>query len=185
MPLALPGSRGLHSALQVRFKSGKKRIRLTTMVHDFLDNFRWIAATLHNCPTQIYKVVPTSPVTVGSTDASGLGMGGTYFLPTPWSTPHWPDYQPYLWCHPYEQWIQDALVTFTNPQGTITNSDLELMGTVAHHNVIATQHGVAELTISTAHDNYAAVTWNQKGFTSTNGPAAYLLQLQSLHTHHH
>ena len=116
MSLALPGSRGLYSALQVRFKSDKKCIRLTTMVHDFLDDFRWIAATLHSCPTRIYEVVPTSPVIVCSTDASGLGMGGSYFIPKPWSTPQWPDYQPYLWHQPYKQWIQDALVTFTNPQ---------------------------------------------------------------------
>ena len=42
-----------------------------------------------------------------------------------------------------------------------------------------------ELTIGMAHDNCAAIIWNRKGSTSTTGPAAYLLQLQSLHTHHH
>ena len=36
-----------------------------------------------------------------------------------------------------------------------------------------------------AHDNYAAVIWNWKGSTSTNGPAAYLLRLLSFHTCHH
>ena len=59
------------------------------------------------------------------------------------------------------------------------------MGTVAHHGVIAAQYGIMEITIRTAHDNYAAVIWNRKGSTSTTGPSAYLLQLQSLCTHHH
>ena len=167
MSLALPRSRGLCSALQVCFKSDKKQICLTTVVNDFLDDFWWIAVTLHNCLTCVYEVAPTSPVIVDSTDAPGLGMGGTYFVPTPWSIPQRPDYHPCLWRQPYKQWIQDTLITFTNPQGTITSSDLELMGTVAHHDVIATQHGVTELTIGTAHNNYAAVIWNRKGSTST------------------
>ena len=42
------------------------------------------------------EVVPTSPLIVGFTDASGLGMGGTYFIPTPWLTPEKPNYYPYL-----------------------------------------------------------------------------------------
>ena len=85
------------------------------MVHDFLDDFWWIAGTLHDCPTHIHKVVPTSPVIVGSTNASGLGMGGAYFIPAPWSTPERPDYHPYLWHQPYKQWTQDALLTFSKP----------------------------------------------------------------------
>ena len=185
MSLALPGSKELYSALQICFKSDKKHICLTTMVHNFLDNFWRITRTLHNCPTRVYVVVPTSPAMVGSTDGSGLGMSGTYFIPTPWLTPERPDYYPYLWRQPYKQWIPDALLTFTNPQGTITNSDLELMETVAHHDVIATHHGVTELTLRTAHNNYAPIIWNRKRSTSTTGPAAYPLQLQSLLTWHH
>ena len=95
MLLALPGSRGLYSTLQVHFKSDKKHIHLTTMVHDFLDNFWWITRSLHNRPTCVYEVVPASPMIVASTDALGLGMGGTYFIPTPWSTTERPNYYPY------------------------------------------------------------------------------------------
>jgi hypothetical protein len=185
MTLALPGSRGLYSALQVRFKTDKKRIRLTRMVHDFLDDFRWIAATLEARPTRIYETVPTSPQIVGTTDASGIGMGGVFFVPTPWSTPQFPDYFPFLWRAEFPDEIRQRLITHNNPNGSITNSDLELTGTVAHHDVITTNFGIAETTIGTAHDNYAAVIWNRKGSTSTTGPAAYLLRLQSLHTRQH
>ena len=185
MTLALPGSRGLYSALQVRFKADKKRIRLTRMVHDFLDDFRWIAQTLDSRPTRIYETVPTAPQIVGTTDALGIGMGGVFFVPTPWSTPRFPDYYPYLWRAEFPIEIQQRLLTYENPTGSITNSDLELAGTVAHHDVIATHVGVAETTIGTAHDNYAAVIWNRKGSTSSTGPAAYLLRLQALHTRQH
>jgi len=185
MSLALPGSRGLFSALQVRFKTDQTRIRLTRMVHDFLDDFRYVASTLDDRPTRIYEVVPTSPHIVGTTDASGIGMGGVFFLPAPWATPNHPDYFPYMWRSEFPPSVQQQLLTFDNPKGTVTNSDLELSGTVAHHDVIATHFGVAETTIGTAHDNYAAVIWNRKGSTSTTGPAAYLLRLQALHARHH
>ena len=42
------------------------------------------------------------------------------------------------------------------------NSDLELMVTIVHHDEIATQHGAMELTIGTAHNNFAAIIWNCK-----------------------
>ena len=185
MAMALPGCRGLFSALQVRFREDKKRIRLTKMVHDFLEDFRWIASTLDTRPTRIYELVPTSPHIIGTTDASGVGMGGTFFIPTPWSTPLNPDYYPFVWRATFPDTIQQRLITLDNPNGSITNSDLELAGTVAHHDVIASKLDAAELTIGTAHDNYAAVIWNRKGSTSTTGPAAYLLRLQALHSRHH
>ena len=77
------------------------------------------------------------------------------------------------------------LITFNNPTGTITNSDLELTATTAHHDVIATQVGVAEMTPQMVHDTTATVYWNRKGSTSTAGPAAYLLRIQALHTRHY
>lgn len=81
--------------------------------------------------------------------------------------------------------IKERLVTWTNPSGDVTNSDLEMAATVLHHDVIATGHGVREVTIGTLHDNTPAVFWNRKGSATTTGPAAYLLRLQALHARHH
>ena len=61
----LKSRRGLCSASQVCFKSAKKRIRSTMMVHNFLDDFWWIAKTDTVVPHEsICEVVPTSPVMV-------------------------------------------------------------------------------------------------------------------------
>ena len=182
---ALPGSGGHTVSHRLCFKSEKKCIQLTTVVHNFLDNFWWMVGTLHTPPTCIYEVVPSSQVTVGFTDASGLGMGGTHFIPTSWLMPHQPNNCPNWWLQPHNQWMKDTLLTFNNPQGMITNSELELMGTVAHHDMIATHHSVIELTIGMAHNNCTTIIWNQKGSTSTVDPPACLLRLKSLHTHHH
>lgn len=77
MAVALPGSRGLFSSLQFAFKPSVQRIRLTKPVHDTLDDFRWIASQLDKRPTRIFELVPGDTYIIGSTDASGHGMGGS------------------------------------------------------------------------------------------------------------
>ena len=185
MAVALPGSRGLFSALQFRFKADAKRIRLTRMVHDFLDDFRWIADDLAHRPTRIYEVIPSNPRVVGATDASGLGMGGVFFVPLEEGTSAEPLYESYLWRYQYADDIRTHLVSFTNPDGSITNSDLELTATIAQNDVIAHAIDIRETTIGNVHDNSPTVFWNRKGSATTDGPAAYLLRLQALHQRAH
>ena len=181
MALALPGGRGLFSALQVVFKAHQTRVRLTKLVHDFLDDFRWIAASLQTRPTRIFEIVPTAPTIIGATDAAGYGMGGVFFVPHPDSRDDLPLYESFVWRCPFPTEVSDALVSTTRPEGTISNSDLELAATIAHHDVIAHEFDVRETTIATLHDNTPTVYWNRKGSASTEGPAAYLLRLQALH----
>jgi hypothetical protein len=91
MSLALPGTRGLFSVLQEALRhqsSDDKRLRLRRPVHDFLDDFRWLAKEVGSRPTSIDEIVAQPPATCGATDASGLGMGGVFFLPGG---------RPYLW----------------------------------------------------------------------------------------
>jgi hypothetical protein len=185
MAAALPGSKGLFSALQYRFKKDAKRIRLTTMVHDFLDDFRYITHHLATRPMRIYELVPGDPSVIGATDASGLGMGGVFFVPTPQSTPDAPTYHSYLWRLAFPESVRQQLLTETNPEGTLTNNTLELTGAIGQHDVIAAQLDVRELTLHNVHDNSAALYWSRKGSVSTSGPEAYLLRLQALHQREH
>ena len=103
------------------------RIRLTIAMHDFLDNIRFLVASLHDRPTRFREVVPTPLALIGATDAAAPGMGGVFFLPGV-SGP-----LPCLWRAPFPSAIQTALISWTNPNGTITNLDLELAGTIAQH----------------------------------------------------
>ena len=185
MALALPGCRGLFSALQTVYKPGQTRLRLTRLTHDFLDDFRWIATSLQQRPTRIFEVVPSEPSIIGTTDAAGHGMGGVFFVPHPSSTPLQPQSCAYIWRASFPPDIAAILVTRNNPHGLLTNSDLELAATIVHHDVIAHTCDVREATLSTLHDNTPTVFWNRKGSASTNGPAAYLLRLQALHSRHY
>ncbi len=185
MVTAIPGARGLFSSLQTAFRHAEDhghRLRLTASVHDFLDDFRWLARELEARPTRIAETIPMLPSTIGACDASGCGMGGVLFLPTrSLSTP----YRSLLWREPFTPAVQRALVSTTNPHGSITNSDLELAGTIAQHDVLAHAADIREHTVHNLHDNTPAVYWQRKGSTTTSGPAAYLLRLQAVHQRFH
>ena len=95
------------------------------------------------------------------------------------STQH-PPHPPYVWRAPFLSSVQQALVSTDNPAGSITNSDLELVGTIAHEATLAMVHDLCHCTIATFSDNTLAVAWGNKASTTTAGPTSYLLRSSSL-----
>jgi hypothetical protein len=102
-------------------------------------------------PTRWVEIVDSVPTFLGTVDASGLGMGGTWISTNP-ATP------PMLWRRPFSQEIQESLVSSNNPNGTITNSDLEQLALVCHPDVLAWSHNIREHTICALSNNTAAVS---------------------------
>jgi hypothetical protein len=181
MVLAVPGLRGLFSLLQESLRhDDRKRIRLTPHMHDFLDDIRWLVRDLYARPTRLREIVDTDPGSIGASDAAGPGMGGVIFVPTSTDRIH-----PLLWRAPFPLDVQRDLVSSDNPTGTITNSDLELAGTIAQHDVLVHHVDCRERTIHTLTDNTPALAWQSKGSTTTTGPPAYLLRLQAIHQRHY
>jgi hypothetical protein len=82
-----------------------------------------------------------------------------------------------LWRQPFDDDIQNRLVSYKNPRGDITNSDLELAGTVIHQHILGQHASVTGETAHTLCDNTPAVSWQDKGSTTTGKSAAYLLRL--------
>jgi hypothetical protein len=150
MSLGIPGSRGLFSLLQEGFRHvDRHRIRITPAMRDQLSDFEHLALSLASRPTDLAEIVPDDPVAVGPHDASILGMGGVWLPAT--TNSHIP---PLLWRAPFPPHIQARLVSTNNPQGTITNSDLELAGLLAHQDILTQQvncrgraHSVSSVTI--------------------------------------
>ena len=178
MVLAIPGGRGLFSALQRALRRTTGRIRLTQAVHDELDDWRWLTRDIHSRPTSWDELVEKIPAYVGSHDAARYGMGGVWFGNNTTD-------QPTLWRQAFPPEITTSLVTYENPQGTISNSDLELAGHVAHNDVLASLENIDSVTVASYTDNTPALYWTKKGSTSTSIPAAYLLRLQALHQRHY
>jgi hypothetical protein len=119
-------------------------------------------------PAHIEELIPGDPIHLGACDAAKTGMGGVWFTG---------DNRALLWQQPFSKEIQKRLVSFKNPLGDLTNSDLELAGTIMHQHVLG-QHAVAAgETAHTLCDNTPAVAWQDKGSTTTGKSAAYLLRL--------
>jgi len=195
MSVALPGSRGLFSLLQEAFRHKDKhsRIRLSPAVHSVLDDFRWLARALAERPTRLQELVPLPPTLVGAHDASGYQAGGVW-LPNPEAVPRpcrattgpaASPPPPIVWRMDFPKATVSELVTWKNPKGAITNSDFELAGNFVQHECAVQNFDIRERTILSSTDNTPTLFWSRKGSTTTVGPAAYLLRLQSYHQRYH
>jgi hypothetical protein len=195
MSIALPGSRGLFSLLQEALRhQSQGRIRLSQGVHDTLADLRWLANDLSARPTRLYEIIPQpEPELLGAQDASGHGMGGVWFpasrnlLERPVGSAAKPSTStgPILWRARFDPRITADLVSFSNPTGQVTNSDLELAASIVQHDIAANCFDIRERTISSGSDNTPTVSWQTKGSTTTTSAPAYLLRLQSLHQRFH
>jgi hypothetical protein len=198
MAIALPGSRGLFSLLQEALRHQHAgRICLSRGVHDTLDDIRLLADDLPNRPTRLHEIVPQPDLELlGAQDASGKGMGGIWFpaltelLERPAidsaaksSTNNGAG--PILWRAKFDADITRDLVSYENPRGTITTSDLELASAIVQHDVVAHQLDIRERTIASGSHSTPTVAWQTKGSTTTVSAPAYLLRLQALHQRFH
>lgn len=179
MVLAIPGGRGLLSQLQsvlVHSPHARPTDRLTLSkpVHDQLDDLRWLARDLAARPTRWGEVVDSDPAFLGAVDASAAGMGGVW-LDTRQLRP------PLMWRQRFPQATTDAVVSWSNPTGTLTNSDLEQAGLVCQPDILSQQYDIREQTICALSDNTAALSRDHRGSTSVDAPSAYLCRLASLH----
>ena len=164
------------------------RVTLPKGVHQALVEFRWLAKDVANCPTRIYALVTLQPTVDGYHDASGYMCGGV-FLPgptaIPWILPPHPSAarlssnpdgaHPIVWRMPSPKYIIDSLVSWTNPQGTVNNSELELAGGVVHSDYVAQCFVVKELTTMSHTDNTVGLLWQRKCLATCTSDPAHLL----------
>ncbi len=179
MLLALPGGRGLFSTLYTGYADGfqSNRLSITRPVKDALLDLYDLAHDLQARPTRLGEIVDTIPVAYGTADASAKGMGGVWLSADP-------KFPPILWRMTFPPKVQTALVSTANPNGTITNSDLELAGQIAAQDLLLNHYDCRERSLSVFTDNVSARAWQRKGLCTTLGAAAYLLRLLSLHQRH-
>ncbi|MGH7974698.1 MAG: hypothetical protein ACREBR_04170, partial [bacterium] len=92
---------------------------------------------------------------------------------------------PLLWRFRFPADVTDSVVSYDNPKGQLTNSELELAGVIGHQDILAQAVDIREHTNATLCDNTPAVAWVRRGSISHTGPVAYLLRLLSLHQRFH
>ena len=158
--LAISGYTELFSILQEVFRhedESRHWLRLSPTLHGFLDDFRWLAKDLMSRPTRIAEIIPNRhPATNGACDAAASGMGGVHLVPIDTKE------TPLLRRQRFLDWIRRDLCSFANPKGSITNSDLELAGSIANNDVLAQAVDVREKTTHNSYNNITAVFWQRK-----------------------
>ena len=172
--VAIPGSGGLFSALQWAQNQAKgNRVRINRFVRDSLSAFGRLAASLCQRPTYLAEIVPQAPTLLGATDAAKAGMGGIYFDAQG---------QGYVWRQPFPESVQRLLVSVDNPNGSVTNSDLEHAALLGQVDIMCCNHDVRYATLENCSDNTPAVSRVHKGAVSSGpGAAAALCRFASDH----
>jgi hypothetical protein len=168
--LAIPSAKYLFSLMQhALVDQPGPRIRLNSLLKHSLADWQHLLTSLLQ-PVSLHHLVPVAPTSMAACDASKEGMGG-FVLPL--TRPS----KPQAWRVPFAQEVKDLLVSQTNTSGTTNNSQLELAAIIAATAQMLTHTNTQHNTLLCALDNTPAVSWIQKGSTSTRSPAATLLRL--------
>ena len=176
----IPGGRGFFSPIWRAFTQANEMVTLTAPLKQALQDWTTILQCIGKRPTSILELTPKKPDFIGYVDASGFGAGGVWFsgesklIPTVWRIT-WP------------KEIQARLVSFTNPRGTITNSDLEMAGHLLHWLIleliapISLKHKCAGI----FSDNTPTVSWAYKLSSTKSIVAGHLLRALAVRLHVH
>ena len=146
----------------------------------------------------MYELVPLCPTVDGYHDASGYMCGGVV-LPGPTTTPRTllpqpsaarpspnpTGAHPIVWRMPFPKDIVESLFSWTNPQGKVNNSELELAGGVVHSDCVAQCFVVKDRTTMARTNITAGLWWQCKGSATCTSAPAHLLRFQAMHQQFH
>ena len=177
----IPGGKGLFSPIWKAFKSADKdRVDLTPPVSQALRDWITIIRQIGSRPTSVLELQARPPQYVGYVDASGFGAGGVWFGGEA-------DLQPTVWRIDWPEEIQEQLVSKDNPNGIITNSDLEMAGHLLQWLVLeeiaprSLQYQCAGIFT----DNTPTVQWAYKLSSTSSIIAGFLLRALAIRMHVH
>ena len=176
--LGIPGGRGLLSPLDHALADDKRRfipIRRDQPLRMALADFRAMIRLVGTRPTHLKQLVADEPGYIGYCDASKRGAGGVWFCGTDRN-----DLEPVVWRVPWPQDIKDQVVSFDNPTGTITNSDLEMAGLLLHYLVLENLTDLKHVHVAAWCDNTPTVSWANKLNSAKSRVAARLVRALSL-----
>ena len=78
-----------------------------------------------------------------------------------------------------------SLVSLKNPEGQVTNSNLELAVSMVYHACMEYLYNVWQKNTLSRNDKTAGLWWQRKGSTTSISPLAHLLHLQAMHQRFH
>jgi hypothetical protein len=168
--IVLPAFKSLFIPLNNAMKGDPVAVSLgkNSEVRATLLDFVSLINDLAKRPTHISEIVPSDPHYIGHCDASGSGAGGVWFsgtrcmIPTVWRVQFPPD-------------ITAAVVSDSDPTGSLTNSDLEMAGVLLHHLVLKTLIRTKHCHSATLCDNTPSVAWVNRMAAKSSSHVAHRL----------
>ena len=124
-------------------------------------------------PTHCKELVPGEPNYKDTLDASGEGAGGVWL-------PGTKELAPIVWQVQWPIEFRDRLVTLENPEGDITNSDLEMAAEVLGLLVLEANVCLRWIHVECCSDNSATVAWQGRGASKRSRVANRLLRVMAI-----
>ena len=124
-------------------------------------------------PTHTKELVNGEADYKGTLDASGEGAGGIWI-------PAAKELAPIVWRVPWPQEVRDRLITEDNPEGDITNSDLEMAAEVLGWLVLEANVSLHWAHVGVCSDNSATVAWQTRWASKRSRVANRLLRVLAL-----
>ena len=175
MHLAIPGAISHFYYLQQALtKATPKVAYLSNNFHTEVRYWKQLVEEMEWRPTHLAEIVQRYASALGFTDASGLGAGGVWINPNA-------DGHNFVWRFEWPADIVSDLVSWDNPRGRITNSDLELAALVLQEAVfpLICPNWAWHAPV-TGSDNTPTVSWTFKEAATINPVVADLLRIRSI-----
>ena len=166
----IPAARALFTPINRALRGAPRTVSLSASgeVRAALLDLRQMITTLAARPTHVKEILPApDPDYIGYCDASAFGAGGVWFsgqCPLPET----------VWRLQWPRDITAAVISESNPTGTLTNSDLEMAAVVLQLNVL--EPLVPSMYHKSTHihsDNTPSVAWWTKMATKTANSEYY------------
>ena len=175
MHLAIPGAISHFYYLQQALTKATPNLAyLSNDFHSEIKYWKQLVDNMGSRPTYLAEIVQRLASALGFTDASGLGAGGVWIDPNS-------DGHNFVWRFEWPEDIRSDLVSWDNPNGRITNSDLELAALVLQEAVfpLVCRDWAWHAPI-TGSDNTPTVSWTFKESATINPVVADLLRIRSI-----
>jgi hypothetical protein len=176
--IGIPAGKGLMGPIDAELRGDRRLIRIKPNQHlrDALQDFGTLIKVLGRRPTHCREVVVDDPGYIGYCDASKLGAGGVWLSGTK-------QLAPVVWRVEWPDDIRQQVVSFDNPSGTLTNSDLEMAGMVLHYLVLEHLVALKHVHVAAWCDNTPTVSWTNKLSSSKSAVAGRLARALAMRIH--
>lgn len=162
----LVGGKAMFSPIWKAMEGSPKFIQFNPALLECLKDWKYILKNMMKNPTDISLLVAEYPHYTAYLDACGLGAGGVLLAGSL-------DFPPIVW---QIEWPEEVKELFKEHK--ITINDLELAAIVlawlSFENILT---DMSNIRIGLSCDNTSAVSWNQKGSSSTSQVAGRLLRM--------